>query len=165
MSSNGTRQTANFRWYVWLLFLYIPIGALVIYVLREIHCRQQVRGVDVPGDIEISVKPVKATSADKKATKSESPAKPEKRRAIKTDDLKKIEGIGPKISQVLIEANVDTFAKLERMKADDIKAILEEKGVRIGFPETWPEQARLAAQSDWEGLKKLQDSLKGGRKV
>jgi hypothetical protein len=31
-------------------------------------------------------------------------------------------------------------------------------------PQGWIEQARLAAQGDWEGLKKLQDELKGGRR-
>jgi hypothetical protein len=32
-------------------------------------------------------------------------------------------------------------------------------------PAGWIEQADLAAKGDTEGLKKLQDSLKGGRKV
>jgi hypothetical protein len=30
-------------------------------------------------------------------------------------------------------------------------------------PATWPEQAKLAAEGNWEELKKRQDELKGGR--
>jgi hypothetical protein len=30
---------------------------------------------------------------------------------------------------------------------------------------TWPQQAKLAAKGDWDGLEKLQDELSGGRKV
>jgi hypothetical protein len=30
-------------------------------------------------------------------------------------------------------------------------------------PESWPEQAALAAKGDWDALKKLQDELDGGK--
>ena len=93
--------------------------------------------------------------------KSKSVAK----KTSKPDDLRKIEGIGPKISQVLVANGIDTYAKIAAMKAQDIKAVLEKDGVKIAFPETWPQQAKLAANDDWDGLTKLQDSLKGGRKA
>src|SRR5690606_36519492 len=44
------------------------------------------------------------------------------------DDLKKIEGIGPKVAEVLNEAGITTFAKLATSKAEDIKDILEKSG-------------------------------------
>ena len=163
MSTNGSKETANFRWYVWLLFLYIPIGAFIIYILREIQCRRQ--GIEASIEITIPDKPVMRKTLDKNAKKVKTPASSLKKKSSQPDDLKKIEGIGPKISQALAESGVDTYRKLARMKAEDIKSILEEKGVRIGFPETWPEQANLAALGDWEGLMKLQESLKGGRKA
>jgi large subunit ribosomal protein L21 len=30
-------------------------------------------------------------------------------------------------------------------------------------PETWPKQAGMAASGDWDGLKKWQDELDGGK--
>lgn len=85
---------------------------------------------------------------------------------VKPDDLIIIEGIGPKISSVLIAHGVKTFAQLAGMQPEAIKAILtaeDERLGRIADPTTWPQQAALAAQGDLEGLQKLQDSLKGGR--
>lgn len=83
--------------------------------------------------------------------------------AAKPDDLKKIEGIGPKISSVLSEAGITTFNKLATLTVEEIKEALAGK-VRISHPESWPEQAQLAAEGAWEQLKALQESLVGGRK-
>ena len=82
----------------------------------------------------------------------------------KPDDLKKIEGIGPKISSVLADAGVTTFAKLADMSVDEIKATLEGK-VRIAIVDTWAEQAALAAAGKWDELQSLQDELQGGRRA
>ena len=81
------------------------------------------------------------------------------------DDLRRIEGIGPKISNVLQDAGITTFAQLAATETDRLREILSEGGIRIANPGTWPEQARLAAAGDWDGLKKLQGQLKGGRRV
>jgi len=80
------------------------------------------------------------------------------------DDLTRIEGIGPKIAAVLQAAGVRTFAELAALSVDQIKAILEGR-VRIARPDTWPEQAALAAAGDWDGLTALQNALKGGRRM
>jgi predicted flap endonuclease-1-like 5' DNA nuclease len=82
------------------------------------------------------------------------------------DNLRRIEGIGPKISGVLQEAGITTFATLANTGADELRQILDDAGIgRISDPATWPEQAKLAAQGDWEGLEALQEELKGGRRV
>lgn len=82
------------------------------------------------------------------------------------DNLRRIEGIGPKLSSVLQEAGITTFVGLANVTADELRQILDDAGIgRISDPSTWPEQARLAAQGDWEGLEALQDELKGGRRV
>jgi predicted flap endonuclease-1-like 5' DNA nuclease len=84
------------------------------------------------------------------------------------DDLKRIEGIGPKISQVLQEAGMATFAQLAAADADSIEAILTAVDPRLGRladPSTWPAQAALAAEGDWEALADLQGELKGGRRA
>lgn len=83
------------------------------------------------------------------------------------DNLKRIEGIGPKIAEVLKAANIDTFGKLAAMTPDQIKDLLNAAGDRFSFqdPTTWPAQSELAAQGEWDKLKKWQDELKGGKVV
>lgn len=81
------------------------------------------------------------------------------------DDLTRIEGIGPKISQILQDAGITTFAALSATGVSDLQRIVkEEGGVRLAFPDTWPEQAKLAAAGEWEALDGLQEALKGGRR-
>lgn len=80
------------------------------------------------------------------------------------DDLRKIEGIGPKIQATLQAAGIETFAQLAAYKPGNLKQILVDAGIRIGYPDTWPEQASLAAAGKWDELEALQASLKGGRK-
>jgi large subunit ribosomal protein L20 len=83
------------------------------------------------------------------------------------DDLKLIEGIGPKAAELLNEHGVYTFAQLAGMELGEIQAILNAGGGRFAIlnPETWAEQAGLAAEGRMEELKKLQDILDGGRRV
>ena len=80
----------------------------------------------------------------------------------KPDDLRKIEGIGPKIQTTLQAAGIQTYAQLAAKKPADLKQILVDAGIRLGNPTTWPEQAALAAAEDWDQLKTLQRTLKGG---
>ena len=102
---------------------------------------------------------------DKPVAKKAEPAKAEEAPA-KTDaadDLKKIEGIGPKIAEVLAEADVTTFAGLAKMDRDAIKVILDTVStLKSKEPKTWPQQAALAADGKWDELKVLQDELMGG---
>lgn len=81
------------------------------------------------------------------------------------DDLKKIEGIGPKIAEVFAAAGIDTFAKLADADVANLKTILEEAGSQFAShdPTTWPQQAKLAAEGKFDELKALQDELQGGR--
>ena len=94
--------------------------------------------------------------AKKAATKSES-----KKEA---DDLVKIEGIGPKAAKALNDAGLVTFAQVAEAKVDDLLKILSEAGLKSLNPETWMEQAQLAANGDWDAFNKLQAELTGGRK-
>ena len=85
--------------------------------------------------------------------------------SIEADDLTIIEGIGPKVAEVLGEAGILTFAQLAESDADDIQTILNEADLKMMDPTSWPAQAKLAAENDMDGLKKMQDKLSGGRKV
>lgn len=85
-----------------------------------------------------------------------------------SDDLKRIEGIGPKLASVLGEAGIRTFATLADTEVDRLEQILEESDprlLRLASPETWPEQAALASTGDWEALEALQNELKAGRRT
>jgi hypothetical protein len=84
---------------------------------------------------------------------------------IQPDDLVTLEGIGPKVARVLNESGIQSFADLAKAKADEVQKVLDAAGLQMMNPEGWIEQAKLAAKGDMDGLKKLQDELKGGRKA
>ena len=84
------------------------------------------------------------------------------------DDLKRVEGIGPKFSSVLQEAGITTFAQLATATPEELAGILEAADprlLRLAHPASWPEQAALAAAGEWEALDALQRTLKRGRKA
>jgi predicted flap endonuclease-1-like 5' DNA nuclease len=85
--------------------------------------------------------------------------------AFRVDDLKVIEGIGPKIEQLLKDGGIDNWWKLATATIDDIEQILSAAGnsYSLADPKTWPQQARLAAEEKWEELKAWQEQLKGGK--
>ena len=94
--------------------------------------------------------------------KAEAPAK--KKAETKADDLTKVEGIGPKISQIFQDSGINTFAQLAAKSEDDLKEILEEAGPKFVSknPASWPKQAKMAAEGKWDELKEWQDNAKGG---
>ncbi len=103
----------------------------------------------------------KAETKPAAAEKPKVEAKPEKKAA---DDLAMVEGIGPKISELLQKDGITSFAELAKTKVDRLKEILEAAGPAYAShaPDTWPEQAKLAAEGKFDELKELQDKLDGG---
>jgi len=83
----------------------------------------------------------------------------------KKDNLKLIEGIGPKVEKALNGAGITTFAQLAAAKpADLVRIVKDEANVRIvGDAATWPKQAKFLVDGDQDGLKTYQDHLVGGR--
>jgi len=84
------------------------------------------------------------------------------------DDLKVIEGIGPKIASVLNAAGISSFRQLADLSPARILEILgnaDPRLLRLADPATWPQQAQLAADGAWDEFQKLTDQLKGGRKA
>ncbi len=86
------------------------------------------------------------------------PTKPKK------DDLKVVEGIGPKIEGLFNDAGILSFEQLANTSADRLKEILVAAGSRYQMhdPTTWPAQSKLAGDGKWEELKKWQDELNKG---
>ena len=83
----------------------------------------------------------------------------------KPDDLKVIEGIGPKTATLLNGIGITTHAQLAASDVEVLREILRAVGYSMIDPATWPEQAQLAADGQWDKLKALQDSLKGSRRA
>ena len=82
----------------------------------------------------------------------------------RVDDLVVIEGIGPKIAEVLRRHGIDSFEKLSRAEVATLWSILDKGGprFRLANPGTWPAQALYCVKGDWDGLKRYQDDLYGG---
>jgi len=81
------------------------------------------------------------------------------------DDLKVVEGIGPKIEVILKGAGILTLGDLAKSDPADLELMLTQADnhFQMHDPGTWPAQARLAANGDWEVLEDYQKQLKGGR--
>ena len=103
-------------------------------------------------------------SAKKVETPSKTSTAKKTAKKVETDDLKKIEGVGPKASEAMVAAGMDTFAKVAKATPEEIAKILTEASSTLAHltPDTWPEQAQLAADGKWDELKELQDKLDGG---
>ena len=118
---------------------------------------------------EIVIESIATSGAKKKAAPKKEEAKkaaPVKeaapKKSTKGDDLKKVEGIGPKIASTLNEAGINTFAELAKTDAAKISEIIA--GVRGNHvTDTWPAQAQMAADGKWDELKVWQDELDGGK--
>lgn len=83
---------------------------------------------------EVDAAPVPATIVDYAAPAAE----------MAPDDLTVIDGIGPKISSILVESGITTFGQLAACEVDFLKQLLSDAGVGANA-DTWPEQAGKAA--------------------
>ncbi len=158
----------------WLLFLILLVIILIIIwillsgnpIVEEVEEPDVVEAVEEPVVAEAAAETPAAEAEEviaEESTELDEIMEPVEE-IIQPDDLKKIEGIGPKISGLLIDKGIKTFAQLAEKDADEIQAILDEAKIRIANPATWAEQAKLAADGKWDSLEKLQDDLKGGRR-
>jgi large subunit ribosomal protein L15 len=114
----------------------------------------QAKAVAIVEEIAVIAEEVVAETKPKKAKK-----------VAEGDDLKLIEGVGPKIADLLINAGVITFADLAATPAEKVKEILDAAGSKFAMhdPTTWASQAELARDGKWDELKELQDKLNAGK--
>ncbi|MDO1512579.1 50S ribosomal protein L21 [Maribacter confluentis] len=133
--------------------------------------RQSLTEIVIESIISKGAKKTETKKAEPKAKKANGKAAPvdvsvaskpkAKKATAKGDDLKKIEGIGPKIAETLNAAGISTFAELAKTDAAKISEIIADvRGNHV--TDTWPKQAELAADGKWEELQKWQDELDGG---
>jgi predicted flap endonuclease-1-like 5' DNA nuclease len=169
-------------WFWWLIGAFL-LGALLGWLLRCIfgNCSIQTENTSsthdwenkynscitdknkVQADLDACIKARNAASAVATATTAMAIkpifVKPEDR-----DDLKKIEGIGPKIEQLLFDGNIFTWEGLSKTAVSTIQEILDKAGprYRVHNPASWPIQGKMAAEGKWDELNKWQDKHKGG---
>ncbi|MEM6379319.1 MAG: 50S ribosomal protein L27 [Bacteroidota bacterium] len=84
---------------------------------------------------------------------------------IKPDDLKVVEGIGPKIEGLLQEAGINNWNDLANAPTEKVQEVLDAAGPRYRMhdPATWAKQAQLCVDAKWDELVEYQDRLKGGK--
>ncbi len=176
----------NFMWYVLIALIILLLLLLFWWWWREPEAGEaeaesmtppaEAESMAPPAETESMTPPAAAESAVPEtpvagvalAGQTTSPAQDVAVQAaeatpVQPDDLTRIEGIGPKISGILHEAGIHTFAQLAATDVETLNKILTGK-VRLFFPDTWPEQAALAAKGDWEALAQLQATFKAGRR-
>lgn len=101
---------------------------------------------------------------EKEEPKKEAAETSSDEKSEKGDDLTKIEGIGPKAAEAIVNSGIVSFADLAKAKSDKIKEILTEASSRMAHldPTSWPKQAKMAADGKWDELKEWQDKVKAG---
>ncbi|CAM3715630.1 hypothetical protein [Flavobacterium chungbukense] len=84
---------------------------------------------------------------------------------IKENDLKVVEGIGPKIEALLNNAGIKTWYDLSQASTEKLQSILDAGGENYSIhnPSTWAKQALFAYQGKWQELKDWQRNLLGGK--
>jgi hypothetical protein len=156
MLCESDTQKSGIRWWGWVsIFSSAILTALLWWLLRH---RAEKKPAPV-ATIDITVPSFGIEIGIEETTPAAKPT------PSTPDDLKRIEGIGPKISSVFQAAGITTFAQLAAADAGRLRQILKEAGIRIADPSTWPEQASLAAAGEWNALTVLQAELKGGRRA
>jgi large subunit ribosomal protein L17 len=160
--------------YTRIIKLGARVGDNAELAMIELVDFNEIYGKSVPEAAEPAKKTRRSGAAKKKAEGTEEVAvaevvateiKAPKKKSAKGDDLKIIEGIGPKIADVFIAAGIVTFADLATTSAEKLKEILDASEGSFNAADTtsWPEQAKLAADGKMDELKVLQDKLNGGR--
>jgi predicted flap endonuclease-1-like 5' DNA nuclease len=148
----------------------LAVLSVLILLLRHWLGRRD-RKVLVPGEmIELPSGSEMADDAIPEKVTAELPARPKPAASVEDitppepDDLERIEGIGPKVAELLQSAGITTFEQLAQVDVEHLGQILKEVGLAMINPATWPEQAKLAAAGDWDAFQALQAEVKSNRR-
>lgn len=138
----------------WAWFLIIVVIILLVWWLL-------VRSAERQNEIEAHPAEEHAVEA---APAHEAPQVTDRTAEIKVaDDLTVLEGIGPKVRDVLSAGGITTFAQLAETDVTRLKELLDGAGFKYMDPATWPEQASLLAAGKRDEFEALVSGLKGGR--
>jgi len=114
---------------------------------------------------EIYLKDIKQTTNKNIFQFNPTEAKAAFGKTIKENDLKLIEGIGPKIEGLFHNFDIRTWKDLAEISADKCQEVLDSGGkrYRIHDPASWPMQAKMAYEGLWEELFEWQEKHRAGK--
>ncbi len=114
---------------------------------------------------EIHLKDIKQTTKKSIFQFNPAEAKAAFGKTIKENDLKLIEGIGPKIEGLFHNFDIRTWKDLAEISADKCQEVLDSGGkrYRIHDPASWPMQAKMAYEGLWEELFEWQEKHRAGK--
>jgi predicted flap endonuclease-1-like 5' DNA nuclease len=83
---------------------------------------------------------------------------------VENNDFTLLEGVGPRIAQLLHERGLTTWWALANADVELLRSVLAEAGPKfqIHDPRAWPQQARLLANGQWEKFATLAAALRHG---
>ena len=138
---------ATFEIFIMLLVAFI-LGWLLHHFM---HCRKSTQSEDE------SVSPIATTAPQAVATPpvantTITPLISPVSNQNKIDDLKIVEGIGPKIESLLHADGILTMRQLATAEISRVQKILDDAGPRYRMhnPKTWSTQAELIADEKWD---------------
>ncbi|GHH67246.1 helix-hairpin-helix domain-containing protein [Promicromonospora soli] len=107
----------------------------------------------------------KAAEEDAAAKAAEAKTEAPEAAVVETpDDLRRIEGIGPKIAAALVAAGYPTYAKIAAATEDELREAVASQGIKFApSASSWADQAQYLVDSDADGLEEYQDYLVGGQ--
>ena len=144
--------------------------------LKTLHAENTKLKIDLDACNQTSM--AKGISAKTKATASSLSAAPTPSKSfdadeakaalgkkVKQDDLKIVEGIGPKIEGLFHNFGIKTWKALSEASTDKCQEVLNSGGdrYRIHDPASWPMQAKMAHEGQWKRLAKWQDDHRAGK--
>lgn len=90
------------------------------------------------------------------------PAVPAYSQLFAADNLQIIEGVGPKMEELLKGAGYTHWAELSEATFESLRSLLDGAGYQFANPHSWPRQARLAHENKWDDLIEFQEFLSAG---
>lgn len=151
LSMDALQKAADTIGWVWyLLFVLVVLALIIGWIYQQSKAQQK--------------KSEEQKAAEKQPVSETSKLPKNKRIEAGNDDLTRIEGIGLKVAGVLKNVGITSFNSLANADTAEVKNVLNEAGLQMMDPEGWIAQAEFATKEDWDGLQKLQDELKGGRR-
>lgn len=150
----------------WIILLIIVIVIFIVWWALLRNAKTYKPDFDLHGHEEAAHAPEATRTVAEPVAAEEAPPTPTAAPVeVQADDLTVIEGIGPKINQLLSDAGIQTYAQLAATQVETLRSILESAGLRFIDPESWIEQASLLSEGKSEEFEALKSRLRGGRRV
>jgi predicted flap endonuclease-1-like 5' DNA nuclease len=148
---------------------FIGLIAIIALVWWYLYRNRQAGSLSQPS-LDITVPSYKDDTPETDSDLVDQEASPQQTKATKIDhsskqdDLTRINGIGPKISEIFDNVGINTYQQLADIDSTEIQGILEAANIRLAPRyETWSKQAQFATSGDWEGLLKYLEYQKKNR--